>query len=73
MKTVQYIECWQAMDKLGRAYYYEVWQDVTFDTDCNVIATKTVHKGRCSKLDYNERMQRTKYLEKTETRILFEN
>ena len=73
MKTVQYIECWQAVDKLGRAYYYEVWQDVTFDADCNVIATKTVHKGRCSKVDYMERMQRTKYIEKTDTRILFEN
>lgn len=71
--TTQYIECYRKTDKNGNFYYIEKWVDVEYNSETVEFKHTTVVSGRCSKQDFEQRMERTIFVEKTENHIIFEN
>jgi hypothetical protein len=70
--TNQIIECYRKTDRRGHYYYTEVWTDTTYLGN-GQFKHKVVASGRCKKQDFEDRMERTVFIEKSENHIMFNN
>ena len=70
-KTFQHIETYRKTDKRGNFYHTEKWVDTTYNSEKVEFTHTTVVSGRCSKQDFERRMERSIFLKKSENHIIF--
>lgn len=74
MKTItQYIECYRKVDKNGNFYFFEKITDMEYNSETIEFKHTKILSNRCSKQIFEQRMQNSKFVEKDENHIIFEN
>ena len=71
--TTQYIECYRKTDKNGNFYYTEKWEDLEYNSITGVFKHTTVVSGKCKKSDFEQRIQRSEFIDKSINHIIFKN